>query len=138
MNNNTIPITPWQEGPIPKPWMQNPMPGPIVSIPTFPDGSLHITRGSLFSDAILDVHEQTKAPLPLILNSALSASAIACQGVINVEKPLGGISPVSLINISIASSGERKTTVDKLFMEPIYRFESEQIEKQEKASHEQE
>ena len=50
-------------------------------------------------NAILEVHANTYFPIPLIAASALGAIAAASQNSIDVELPLGSVSPVSLAEI---------------------------------------
>ena len=76
-----------------------------------------------FREAIYAVHCLVEAPLPLILNSALSAISIAGQHLFNVNCPGRGESPISLNTMTIAESGDRKTAADGKFMTPIYEFE---------------
>lgn len=66
-------------------------------------------------DVIYEVHELTKAPIPLICSSAISAMSFAVQHNARVVRPNGMQSPLHLYSLTIAESGERKTTVDNLF-----------------------
>lgn len=56
--------------------------------------------------------------------SALAAAALAVQGFADVET-LGGDRPLSLYCLTIAESGERKSSCDKQLMQPIADFERE-------------
>lgn len=66
--------------------------------------------------AVREVVEIVKCPAPLAANSALSVLSVAAQGLANVQ-PLPNLkpSPLSLYTLSIADSGERKTTADNFF-----------------------
>jgi len=66
-------------------------------------------------EAIYEVHELTKAPIPLIGSSALCAMSFAVQHNVRVVRPNGMHSPLHIYSLTIAESGERKTTVDNLF-----------------------
>jgi Protein of unknown function (DUF3987) len=68
----------------------------------------------------------TQAPIGIIVNSMLSAASIAVQRTHQVKRPNGQVNPTSLFVLTIAESGERKTTVDKLFTEPYFQYEREQ------------
>jgi len=68
----------------------------------------------------------TQASNPLIISTALSAVAIALQGHINVELPIGKICPVSLNLLTCADSGERKSTVEKLLNRGVRNFQLKQ------------
>jgi len=71
---------------------------------------------------------KTGAPAEIALTSALAATSLACQGLIDVEPPSGPARrPVSLIFLTVADSGSRKTTVDDLFFESIVAFERDAI-----------
>lgn len=74
---------------------------------------------SLLSAAVDEVENNIQAPRPLILSGALAAISLACQGLINVCKPNGQIVPASLMLLSIANSGERKTTAENIFLDPV-------------------
>lgn len=80
-------------------------------------------------NAIYEVFCLNKAPVPLIASSALSALSMACQHLFDVVRPGGIKSPCSLFFITIADSGERKTSSDKFFTRPIRDFEASNIEK---------
>ncbi|MDT3272895.1 YfjI family protein [Shewanella sp. SP2S2-4] len=67
-----------------------------------------------------------QAPDGMILACQLTSMATAMQGVFNVEIPTRKIAPVSLMVMTIAQSGERKSTVDNLFMGEIKSIEKEQ------------
>ncbi len=67
----------------------------------------------------------TQASDGMLMMTQLSAIAVALQGSINVEIPTGKISPVSLMALTIADSGERKSTVDNLFMKGVKDFQKE-------------
>lgn len=72
---------------------------------------------------VLEAQAKTKAPIPLLVNSMLSTISLVSQGYLKVQRPGGLISPVSLYILTQALSGERKTTVDTLFMVKIREFE---------------
>ncbi|HDU8580784.1 YfjI family protein [Morganella morganii] len=74
----------------------------------------------LIRNAVLSVHEQTRAPVPLIASSVISAVSLTCQGCADVRVSERIVSPVSLFMLVIADSGERKTTADRLVMAPVY------------------
>lgn len=84
---------------------------------------------SLIRNAIYEVERQTQAPLSLISASALGAISLVCQNRIDVCRLNGLCSPVSLFLLTLAESGERKSTVDKIFMKPLYQQEKIWFEK---------
>jgi hypothetical protein len=74
----------------------------------------------ILRNAIFDVGHATQAPIPLVAAGALTAMSLASQNLANVELPIGKVIPINLFLLTCAASGERKSTVDKLFMKPIY------------------
>ncbi|APT03465.1 hypothetical protein BJJ90_16300 [Escherichia coli] len=56
----------------------------------------------------------------MVATSALTAISIACQNQIDVCRPGNLHGPVNLYSLILADSGERKTTVDKVFMKAFY------------------
>ena len=66
--------------------------------------------------AIKEVALNTLAPGRLITSSALGTFATIAQGLYDVRSPLGSVRPLSLNMITVALSGERKTTVDRIFL----------------------
>ncbi|HBN8289734.1 YfjI family protein [Pseudomonas aeruginosa] len=71
---------------------------------------------------ILEVVETTQAPIELVLASALTTISMLCQPLIDVKRPGEMTGPVSLLTIIIANSGERKTTVEKIFLSHIREY----------------
>lgn len=71
------------------------------------------------------VKQRCDAPDGMLFNSMLSAISAACQGILQVIRPGLPPSPVSLYTLTVAVSGERKSTVDDQFKKAILKFESE-------------
>lgn len=76
-----------------------------------------------FRSAVEAVQGMTVAPIALPAQSALSIASLAVQGFGDVET-LGGTSPTSLYCLTIAKSGERKSSCDAPFMDAIRSFEA--------------
>ncbi|EFD7094535.1 DUF3987 domain-containing protein, partial [Escherichia coli] len=74
----------------------------------------------LVRNAIIETQKNTQAPLAMVAISALTAFSIACQNQIDVCRPGNLRGPVNLYSLILADSGERKTTVDKVFMKAFY------------------
>jgi len=68
------------------------------------------------------VHDKVQAPVAIGAQSALSVASLAVQGLADVET-LAGYSPLSLYALTIAKSGERKSSSDKLLIEPAHDFQ---------------
>lgn len=69
--------------------------------------------------ALVDVQKLTQAPLPMIGSVLMAAVSLACQKLIRVEIPNVGLKPCSLYFLTLAASGERKSTVSKCIMKPF-------------------
>ncbi|AZV92451.1 YfjI family protein [Kerstersia similis] len=78
--------------------------------------------------AVADVHATTKAPVPMVATSALTALSLAAQAHINVVRNPQLTGPVSLFALVLADSGERKSTVDGFFTRAIHEYEIAQTE----------
>ncbi|QTF10217.1 DUF3987 domain-containing protein [Brenneria izadpanahii] len=87
--------------------------------PTFPSEKIP----DVLRDAISAVSSKTQAPIPLIFASAMAPIALLAQGMIDVSPKDGLTFPVSCNFLTVAESGERKSTVDKIFMQPIHEHE---------------
>ncbi len=70
-------------------------------------------------NAVMALEKKTMAPCDIRGQSVLSVMALAAQGHIDIMLPLGSVKPVSLMQITIAESGARKTTVDNLAMKAV-------------------
>lgn len=79
----------------------------------------------LLGAAIDETQNNIQAPLPLILFSALTAISVSIQGLFDVRKPSGQCVPVSLMLLTIANSGERKSTAENIFLAPVREVQEE-------------
>ena len=70
------------------------------------------------------VYAETQAPYPLIAASLLSVMSLSCQDLYDVEPKSNMRYPISLYQIILAESGERKSTVDRLLMGSIRNLET--------------
>lgn len=78
--------------------------------------------------AVEEVAGFVKAPLPLVASSALAALSLACQAHIDVKRAERLQGPSGLFLLTIADSGERKSTCDGFFSSAIHRYQEEQAE----------
>ena len=83
----------------------------------------------IIRNAVYEVEQHTQAPQALIAASVLGGISLACQNRIDVCRLNNLRGPVSLFLLTLAESGERKSTVDKLLMKPLYQLEEEWFEK---------
>ncbi|CQI89178.1 Uncharacterised protein [Yersinia rohdei] len=79
----------------------------------------------IIRNAIIGAASKTKAPIPLIFASAMTPVSLLCQGMTDVSPTEGLTLPVSCNFCTVAESGERKSTVDKIFMMSLHEYERE-------------
>jgi hypothetical protein len=80
--------------------------------------------GYALDPAARGIHEIVRCPAALCCQSVLATASLTAQGLANVTLPIGQVSPVSLYLLSIAESGERKSTSDREALLPIRRYEA--------------
>ncbi|MBI6629741.1 YfjI family protein [Pontibaca salina] len=111
-------------------------PNPIPFNPEGPQPLLReIPAGAAYPVAALGplrapveaVQGMTQAPVAIPAASALAVASLAVQGFADVET-LGGFAPVSLYLLTIAQSGERKSSCDKPLLNGLREYEREQSE----------
>jgi putative DNA primase/helicase len=76
--------------------------------------------------AVREVQHFTKAPVPLVASSALGALSLALQAHVDAKRAERLQGPSSLFLLSIADSGERKSTCDGFFTTAIRDYETQQ------------
>ncbi len=102
----------------PEPLMERPR------VPDFPTDSL----GPILGPAAQSIAYFVQAPLAMCGASVLAAAALSVQQYINVRRGGVGTGPVSLFVLTVAASGDRKTSVDKLALRGVREVEAERIE----------
>ncbi|OJB36085.1 hypothetical protein BGV56_14705 [Burkholderia ubonensis] len=78
--------------------------------------------------AVDEVCAFVQAPLPLVASSAIAALSLAIQAHVDVKRAERLAGPVGLFMLTIADSGERKSTSDGFFTSAIREYEAEQAE----------
>ena len=78
--------------------------------------------------AVEEVRAFTKAPIPLVTSSALAALSLAIQAHTDAKRAEKLTGPVGLFLLTIADSGERKSTCDGFFIQAIREYEACQAE----------
>lgn len=73
--------------------------------------------------AVNEVHAFVKAAVAMVASSAIGALSLAVQGHIDVARTNNLKSPVGLFILTIADSGERKSTCDKFFGRAFREYE---------------
>ncbi len=113
--NATVPIPFMAEGPQPLlREIKAPMPFPVAALGPLQKPA-EAARGA------------TLAPIEIPAASALTVAALAVQAFADVET-LGGKRPASLYAMTIAQSGERKSSCDSLLMDGLRTYEKDQAE----------
>lgn len=80
----------------------------------------------IIRQAVQEVHDHVQAPVALIAASALSAVSTAIQTRWSVQRDPRTLGPASLYLLTVAESGERKSTVDRAFTVAIREWEAKQ------------
>jgi len=78
--------------------------------------------------AVEEVCGFVQAPVPLVASSAIAALSLAIQATVDIKRAERLTGPVGLFMLTIADSGERKSTCDGFFTKAIRDYESEQAE----------
>ena len=78
--------------------------------------------------AVEEVAGFVKAPLPMVASSALAALSLAIQAHADIKRAERLHGPTGLFLLTIADSGERKSTCDGFFTKAILDYEAEQRE----------
>lgn len=78
--------------------------------------------------AVEEVVAFVKAPVPMVVSSALAALSLSCQAHLDVSRDAILHGPTGLFILSIADSGERKSQADKMFTAPIFAYQDAQAE----------
>jgi hypothetical protein len=91
-----------------------PLQRPLEPADPFPMEAL----GSILGGAALGIVNQVQCPKAIAGQSVLAAT-LAVQGHANIELPQGSMAPLSCFFLTVASSGERKSTADRKALWPI-------------------
>ena len=78
--------------------------------------------------AVEEVQAFTKAPLSMVASTARSAISIPIQALIDVKRAENLSGPSGTFSLTIADSGERKSTCDGFFMTSIREYEARKAE----------
>lgn len=80
----------------------------------------------IVADAVIEVQQVVQAPMAMVACSAMATVSAACQARNDVERARGLTGPSSLYFLTVAESGERKSTLDGYFSKPIHDYEKQQ------------
>ena len=98
-------------------------PRPLRREPGSPDPFPINALGEILGPAAQGIHEKVQAPIAITAQSVLAAAALAVQARADVRLPTGQARPTSCFFVTVAGSGERKTSVDKEALWPIRQHE---------------
>ena len=84
--------------------------------------------GEILAPAVRAIAAKVQVPAALAAQSVLSVASLAAQAVADVRLPFGQTRPLSLFCLTIAQSGDRKTTSDYEAMVPVRLRESKMRE----------
>lgn len=92
--------------------------------------------GDMMSGVAQVVASKVSAPIEMACSSVLAAAALCVQPFYNLDA-FGKVRPISLYFVTIAESGERKSTVDNMVLleHQLWRKEKEEIYNKEKAQY---
>jgi len=82
----------------------------------------------IVADAINEALEYYHTPVSLTATSALMNLSLAVQGLVDIKRDDNLSGPVSLYGLTIAESGERKSSVDKHFSNAVKALEAIKLE----------
>ncbi len=85
-------------------------------------------QNSLLESAVVEACDNLQVSREMALTTALGAMAIACQGLIDIRQPTGNVVNGGLMLLTIAESGERKTTTEKQFFKGLRDVQNEKLE----------
>lgn len=84
--------------------------------------------GPTLGPAVHAITRKVMAPAALAANSVLSAVSLAVQPYVNVILPYGDARPCSLFFVTVAESGDRKSTTDSVAIREIAAYQREMQE----------
>lgn len=104
---------------------ERPLPLPErITAPSYPLEAL----GPILGEAAERLQYYVQTPAGMAGQSVLAAAALAVQGHADVERGTIGNGPVSLFCLTVAESGDRKSSIDRLALSPVRAFEKERRE----------
>ena len=92
-----------------------PLQRPLEPADPFPTEAL----GGVLGSAALAIVDQVQCPEAIAGQSVLAVATLAVQGHADIELPQGSTAPLSIFFLTVASSGERKSTADRRALWPI-------------------
>ncbi|MCG5531754.1 DUF3987 domain-containing protein, partial [Halorhodospira halochloris] len=90
----------------------------------------------MLDEALVEVADYMQVSYGMATSSALAAMSCACQALGDVVAPNGHESAISLMLLTVAPPGERKTALERIFHEPVRDYEARKIEEYQKTRRE--
>ena len=81
------------------------------------------SMGPVLAAATAATARHVMVPVAIAAQSCLAAASLAVQGHFDVELPTGQVRPTSLHLVTVAESGERKSSSDDLMMQPVWAYQ---------------
>jgi hypothetical protein len=97
-----------------------PLAPPLPAARPYPVAAL----GSILGDAASSIASKTQCAPALAAQSVLAVASLAAQRLADVRLPYGQTRPLSLFFVTIAASGDRKSTADNEALVPVRKRES--------------
>lgn len=79
--------------------------------------------GGVLSSAVYAICERVQAPLAICAQSVLATATLAVQAQANVMMPFGQVRPLCNFFVTVAETGDRKSSADKDALMPVEKFE---------------
>ncbi len=102
---------------IPEP--PRPLTRPLPMATPFPTDAL----GPVLKPAADAIHRLTQAPYAICAQSVLAAATLCVQGLKDIQLPTSQVKPLSCFFLSVAATGERKSSCDLFALEPVRKHE---------------
>ena len=84
--------------------------------------------GPIIGEAVKEFQNYGKQPISMVGSSALATASLCCQGLADISRDSQNTGPISLSFLSIAESGERKTSTDKAFSKSLREWQRDKAE----------
>ncbi len=112
--------------------------GPIPLFPPMPAAERFPIEalGSVLSGAAAAISRKVQVPEAIAAQSVLAAAALAAQAHADVVLLYGQVRPLSLFFVTVAASGDRKSTADNEALWPVRKYEKALKEEHEEANRE--
>lgn len=102
---------------IPEP--PRPLIRPLPAATPFPANAL----GPILQSAADAIHHMTQAPYAICAQSVLAGATLCVQGLKDIQLPTGQTKPLSCFFLSVAATGERKSSCDLFALQPVRKHE---------------